>query len=267
MTKLHYNEAKQFWDAPTTSLGEKKTHFTDLNAAGTWTMLLTLGYGFLEQDYYNDLYTVNNQSASCWGRWKECICTSKQKKMPGNDTKVSKTRNKKTAPISTSLMHRSYVSSNKQRRTKHHFLFHISLTPVDTADTALCRALYGSCGIGATSLPLSQSKQQWNPSPAAHPPNTAALTQQPGTLEPMLCWMGYYSQSEAIRGPTTRAQCREFTSSQKQQPNRWPLEYGKRPHCAPSSSSFFFFKPSLKCPKWRPPCLRELPPVKEHWDD
>lgn len=22
---------------------------------------------------------------------------------------------------------------------------------------------------------------------------------------------------------------------------------------------FFFFKPSLKCPKWRPPCLRELP--------
>lgn len=68
------------------------------------------------------------------------------------------------------------------------------------------------------------------------PLNTAALTQQPGRLEPMLCWMGYYSQSEAIRGPTTRAQCRDFSGSQKQQPNRWPFEYWMRPHCA----CFFF---------------------------
>lgn len=87
------------------------------------------------------------------------------------------------------------------------------------------------------------------------PLNTAALTQQPGRLEPMLCWMEYYSQSEAIRGPTTRAQCREFTGSQKQQPNRWPLEYWKRPQCA---CSFFFFKPSLKWPKFRAPVSQQI---------
>lgn len=67
-------------------------------------------------------------------------------------------------------------------------------------------------------------------------PNAAALTQQPGRLEPMLCWKKYYSESEAIRGPTARAQSREFTGSQKQQPNRWPLEYWRRPHC---TCSFF----------------------------
>lgn len=86
---------------------------------------------------------------------------------------------------------------------------------------------------------------------------TATLTQQPGRLEPMLCWMGYYSQSEAIRGPATRAQHREFTGSQKQQPNRWPLEYWRRPHY----ECFLFFPPPQKWPKCRPLCLSELPPA------
>lgn len=79
------------------------------------------------------------------------------------------------------------------------------------------------------------------------PVNTAAPRQQPGRLEPILCLVGFYSHSEAIRGPATGPQRREFTVSQKQQPNRWPLEYWSGPLCI-----FSFFFTSLKWPKFCP---------------
>lgn len=46
---------------------------------------------------------------------------------------------------------------------------YLSPTLVDTADSAVYTLLRGPCGIGAIPLAPSQSKQQWNPSPAAHP--------------------------------------------------------------------------------------------------
>lgn len=131
---------------------------------------------------------------------------------------------------------------------------YISLTLAHSVDRAMYTLLHSHVKQFLSLLPKANSSEITVL--LLTPQHSSTNPKKPRRLEPMLCWMGYYSQSEAIRGPTTRAQCREFTSSQKQQPNRWPLESWRRPHC--ECSFFFFFKLSLKWPKYRPPCLSEL---------